>query len=186
MKGVIKFVIGYFSPKGVHKSVIKTFFLKGVIKFVIGRFYLKGDDKFVKKKARFKNRYNRRGQQHRYNEIGTKNKVKTKNNFFLKGVIKFVIGRFFLKGDDKFVKKKARSKNRYNRRGQQHGYNEIGTKNRVKIKNNFFLKGVIKFVIGRFFLKGDDKFVKKKRRGPKIGKKIGTIREVNIKIRKYS
>ena len=162
LKGVIKFVIGYFSPKGVHKSVIKTFFLKGVIKFVIGRFYLKGDDKFVKKKARFKNRYNRRGQQHRYNEIGTKNKVKTKNNFFLKGVIKFVIGRFFLKGDDKFVKKKARSKNRYNRRGQQHGYNEIGTKNRVKIKNNFFLKGVIKFVIGRFFLKGDDKFVKKK------------------------
>ena len=106
MKGVIKFVIGYFSPKGVHKSVIKTFFLKGVIKFVIGRFYLKGDDKFVKKKARFKNRYNRRGQQHRYNEIGTKNKVKTKNNFFLKGVIKFVIGRFFLKGVDKFVKKR--------------------------------------------------------------------------------
>ena len=50
LKGVIKFVIGYFSPKGVVKSVIKTFFLKGVIKFVIGCFYLKGVDKFVKKR----------------------------------------------------------------------------------------------------------------------------------------
>ena len=49
LKGVIKFVIGHFSPKGVVKFVIKTFFLKGVIKFVIRRFYLKGDDKFVKK-----------------------------------------------------------------------------------------------------------------------------------------
>ena len=33
----------------------------------------------------------------------------------------------------------------------------------------------MKFVIGRFFLKGVDKFVKK-RRGPKIGAKIDTVR----------
>ena len=51
LKGVIKFVIGYFFLKGVDKSVIKTFPLKGVIKFVIGRFFLKGVDKFVKKRG---------------------------------------------------------------------------------------------------------------------------------------
>ena len=40
----------------------------------------------------------------------------------------------------------------------------------------------MKFVIGRFYLKGDDKFVKKRR-----GSKMGTIGEVNyMKIREYS
>ena len=40
----------------------------------------------------------------------------------------------------------------------------------------------MKFVIGRFYLKGDDKFVKK-RQGPKMG----TIGEVNcMRIREYS
>ena len=59
--------------------------------------------------------------------------------------MKFVIGRFFLKGVDKFV------------------------------KNNFSLKGVMKFVIGRFFLKRLTN-LSKKRRSPKIGTKIDTVR----------
>ena len=56
-------------------------------------------------------------------------------------------------------------------------YNEIGTENRVKIKNNFSPKGVMKFVIGHFFLKGVDKLVKK-RRGPEIGA-IGEVSSTN-------
>ena len=49
------------------------------------------------------------------------------------------------------------------KRGQQHEYSKIGTKN-----------GVIRFVVGRFLPKGDEKFVKK-RRDPKMG----TVNEVS-------